>query len=248
MLPIITVKTAKGDVGAIFSAPETKDKVPAIILIHEVWGLNDNIKDIAGRLAGEGYAVLAPDLISQTGITEQIGPSILKEIANPDTKNEAQKKMREAMAPLQNPEFGRDTILRLEGCYNFLLSSGKTDNRIATVGFCFGGTYAWNMAIHQPGLAAAVAFYGHAPLDEDELSNISCPILAFYGERDENLVKQLPRLREIMDRLDKDFDYLVYKNAGHAFFNHTNLAAYNREAAEDSWVKTLAFLEKAMER
>src|SRR5690349_2804816 len=111
-----------------------------IILIHEIWGLTDHIKDMANRFASVGYAVMAPDLLSHTGVTAKISPQIMQEIANPATRDEAQKKMREAMAPVNSPEFGAETLEKLQDCFRFLQQEKKQAN-VAVVGFCFGGTY-----------------------------------------------------------------------------------------------------------
>jgi carboxymethylenebutenolidase len=242
----ITIKTSKGDVPGYYVSPEGEGKFPALLLIHEIWGLNDHIKDVANRLASEGYAVLAPDLISHTGVTEKIDQSIMSELANPETRDEAQKKMREAMAPVHSPEFGKETIVRLQDCFEYLLNKEGVSEKIGVLGFCFGGTYAWELAVSHPSLAAAIAFYGHAPIDEKELQKITCPVLAFYGEQDINLIQDVPKIEEIMDRLEKDFDFIIYPNTGHAFFNDTNPARYNEAAAQDSWAKTIAFLKQHM--
>ncbi len=220
----------------------TENKRAGVILIHEVWGLNRNIRSLADRLAAEGYVVLAPDLISQTGITEKIDQSILAEVANPATRDEAQKKMRAAMSPIMSEEFGRETVERLRICFDYLKQCGLP--KIAVMGFCFGGTYSYSLAASEPALAAALPFYGHAPQKEEELGKISCPVMAFYGEKDTALVQGLPHLEASMKRLNKDFRYKVYPNAGHAFMNDTNPVTYNKEAAEDAWEKALQFLAK----
>ncbi len=240
----ITIKVSSREFPAYFAYPDEKKTFSAIILIHEVWALNNHTRDVANRLVEEGYAVLAPDLLSHTGITEKIDQTILKEIADPALRDEAQKKMRAATTPIMTPEFGKETIAKLEDCFTFLLNQEKVNGKVGVMGFCFGGTYAWNLAIQQPYLNSAVAFYGHAPMDEQQLAKIACPVLAFYGEKDSALVSQLSELEEIMDRLEKDFDFVVYPNTGHAFFNNTNPVTYNKEAAEDAWAKTLAFFSK----
>ncbi len=213
-----------------------------VILIHEVWGLNQNIRSLTDRLAAEGYLVLAPDLISQTGITEKIDPSILAEVANPVTRDEAQKKMRAIMSPIRSEEFGKETVERLKICFNYLKQEYGLE-KIAVIGFCFGGTYSYSLAVNEPDIAAALPFYGHAPEKEEELAKISCPILAFYGERDTTLVQDLPRLQMSMKKFNKDFRFKVYPNTGHAFMNNTNPTTYNKEAADDAWKEALHFLK-----
>jgi len=240
----LKVKTPHGEIPAYWAEPDAVGKYPTMVLIHEVWGLTENIKDIARRFANEGYIVLAPDLISHTGVTEKVDASIMAEIRNPATRDEAQKKLREAMTPIRTPEFGAQTLDRLKSCIDTLLASENSNGQVVAVGYCFGGTYAWQLAINMPDLDAAVPYYGHAPEDESLLSKINCPVLAFYGEKDENLMKQLPILEATMDKLKKDFTATVYQNAGHAFFNDTNKAMYVKEAAEDSWLKVLQFFQQ----
>ncbi len=213
-----------------------------VILIHEVWGLNQNIRSLTDRLAAEGYLVLAPDLISHTGITEKMDQSILAEAANPATRDEAQKKMRAIMTPIRSEEFGSETVERLKICFTYLRQEYGL-KKIAVMGFCFGGTYSYSLAVNEPALAAALPFYGYAPEKEDELAKISCPVMAFYGEKDTALVQDLPRLQISMKKLNKDFRFKVYPNTGHAFMNDTNPTTYNEEAADDAWREALQFLK-----
>ena len=215
---------------------------PGLILIHEVWGLNANVRNIADRFAAEGYAVLAPDLLSGTGIAEKISPEILQRVANPVTRDEAQKEMREAMAPIASPQFAEETLSKLQECFDFLLEHESTTGVVAVLGFCFGGTYAFSLAAAEPGLACAIAFYGHTDGIMDKLDNIDAPILAFYGELDTALIEGLPLLEEAMAEHEVDFSYKVYPNTGHAFFNDTNPTTYNADAAQDSWKQSIAFL------
>jgi carboxymethylenebutenolidase len=167
----------------------------------------------------------------------------MKQARDPATRDEAQKKIRAAWAPLNVPEFGKETVGRTRFCFDYLAHLKNVDaGRISVIGFCFGGTYAFSLAVNEPKLHSTVAFYGHAPESEEELAKIKCSVLAFYGEQDENLIKDLPALQEKMDRLEKDFESVVYPNCGHAFFNDTNPHTYNKTAAEDAWLKLLDFL------
>ncbi len=238
----IALTSEFGDFNAYLSLPEKIEKLPGIILIHEVWGLGDHIKEVSDRFAAQGYAVLAPDLLSHTGITEKIDQTILKEVHNPATRDEAQKKMRAAMAPIMVPEFGRQTLEKIQSCFKYLRSQDFASGKAAVLGFCFGGTYAFALATVQSQLSAAVVFYGQTPEPADKLENITCPVLAFYGEKDERLIGQLPQTRKAMTKYGKDFQSKVYPNTGHAFFNNTNPATYVKSSAQDAWEMTLKFL------
>jgi carboxymethylenebutenolidase len=229
---------------AYFTYPDDKTKVPGIILIHEIWGLVDHIKDVARRLTTEGYTVLAPNLFAGTNFNEKVAQSLVQEMANPATRDEAQKKMREIFAPTRSPEFAQEMFKKLEMCFDFLKNDAHTNGRIAIIGFCFGGTFSFGLATREPGLAAAISFYGRPPEPLDLVKKILCPILAFYGDNDAPLMESLPQLKNAMNVNGKNFESVVYPDAGHAFFNDTNSRMYNKPAAEDSWKRTLDFLKK----
>ncbi len=231
----------KEDFPGYLVAPEG-GKHPGLIIIHEVWGLNDNIKDISERIAKEGFVVLAPDLLAGSGVIEKLTPDITEGVKNPATRDEAQKKMREATSPIHSPEFAEMTVEKLMKCVDFLLKNEAVNGEVAVLGFCFGGTYSYALAASDSRIKAAVPFYGHGPEPLDKVKDISCPVLAFYGEKDTRLVDDLPELEAKMKELGKDFQYKVYPNTGHAFFNDTNPTTYNKEAATDSWHKSLEFL------
>lgn len=226
---------------AYHTFPDDGQKHAAVILIHEVWGLNDHIKNVADRLAQEGFNVLAPDLLSETGITQKVDQSIMKAIANPLTRDEAQKKLREAMAPAHAEGFAVQTVAKLKTAVAFILEDENVTGKVGVMGFCFGGTYSFSLA-EDSRIRAAVPFYGHAPENLEEIKDISCPVLAFYGENDHTLMEQLPHLKSAMQQNGKSFRSVVYPHTGHAFFNDTNLATYNPEAARDAWDKALGFL------
>jgi len=213
-----------------------------LIIVHEVWGLSDHMKDVTERFAAEGYLALAPDLLSETGIYEKVTPGLAEDLFNPETRNQAQPKIRELMTPLQEPGFGEQTVKKLRACFDYLAKDEMTGGQVAIVGFCFGGTYAFGLAAAERHLKAAVPFYGHSDQSVEQLKDINCPILAFYGEKDERLITALPELKHKMSEAGVDFTAQVYPNCGHAFFNDTNRFAYNEAAAKDAWQKTLDFL------
>lgn len=228
---------------AYYVTPDTQIKHPAIILIHEIWGLNDHIKSVAIRLQQQGYIVLAPDLFSDVDISMQVSASLFKDFTDPSKHDEVQKKMRDVFAPVHSPEFAATTIAKLQECFTYLLKQQECNGNIGIVGFCFGGTYAYSFAAEQPQLKAAVPFYGHAP-ESDRLNQIACPVLAFYGGQDKDLSSRIPELNETMALFHKKFQAVEYPDVGHAFFNDTNPDRYNKEAAEDAWGRMLEFLKE----
>ena len=229
---------------AFHTWPDKLGAAPGIIVVHEIWGLNENIKNICNRFSNEGFITIAPDLLGQTGVLEKISPSIFSQLRNKDTRHEAQAKMRDVMQPLSTKEFYDDVLEKLKACFNFLLNDPGMNGNIGIIGFCFGGTTSFYFAENEPRLKACVSFYGKQPQTVENVTKISCPVLAFYGEQDTELTVGLPELADAMKKYGKDFTYLIYPHAGHAFFNNSNQQAYNQAAAEDAWRKTLDFFKK----
>jgi carboxymethylenebutenolidase len=222
--------------------PESGEVKGAIIVIHEVWGLTDHIKSIADRFAAEGYIALAPNLFSDTDLEEYLSDEMARDLFNPEKRSAVQPKLREIMAPIHVPEFANSAKAKLKQCYDYIAQNPKVSAKIAVIGFCFGGTYSFQTAMLEPNLKAAIPFYGHADFSIDQLSNIKCPVLAFYGENDHNLVDGLSELKSKMSEAHVNFESIVYPDCGHAFFNDSNPYAYNEAAAKDAWPKVLEFL------
>jgi carboxymethylenebutenolidase len=215
-----------------------------LVLIHEIWGLSDHIKDVAERFGSEGYVVVAPDLLSRVGMTAHLGAELEAIMHSTDEKvrTDAQPRLREAMAPGRSPEFAEWAVPSLVKCVDFLAADEEVGGRIAVVGFCFGGSFSFALSSVDPRLRAAIPFYGTPPA-MTEYDSISMPVLAFYGDLDERLMESLPDVTRSMEAADVDFETVVYKNAGHAFFNDTNEHAFVPDAAEDAWLKSLDFLD-----
>jgi carboxymethylenebutenolidase len=235
------LEASGGAVPLYVSRPGGKPK-GSVIVVHEVWGLAPHIKDVADRFAREGYLAIAPDLLVETGITAELVGDLQEQLFDPERRTAVQPKLRELMAPLQAPGFGEKTTERVKECFDFLERQPDVHDRIAIVGFCFGGTYSFSLAVQEPKLKAAVPFYGHSDFTVAELSKIQCPILAFYGEQDERLVAGLEKLESDMHEAHVKFTAQVYPDCGHAFFNDTNRFSYNADAAKDAWSRTLDFL------
>lgn len=217
----------------------------AVLVIHEVWGLVDHTKAVADRLAAEGFLAIAPDLLSDDVDTAALG-ELQHGLFDPARRNEIQPKLRELMTPLHDPEFGRKALGHLLACVEYCEDLPEVRGKIGVMGFCFGGTYAIALASQERRICVAIPFYGQADQSVEELADIRCPVLAFYGEQDERLITLLPALTETMETAGVDFTSIVYPNCGHAFFNDTNPFAYNQAAAEDAWRRSLELLNTRM--
>jgi carboxymethylenebutenolidase len=199
--------------------PKDPRKYPSIIVIHEIWGLVDHIKDVSQRLASEGYVALATDLFE-----EEKGFD-LQEV----------RKLRE--------KFTEEIILnKLKGAFDYLQTLPFVNSsRIGSIGFCMGGGLSLLFACHSKDLAAAVVFYGRNPSPIDQVKNINCPILCNYAGADLAITQSdIDLLKETLTKYGKVFDVKIYPGAPHAFFNDTR-ESYRPEAAKDAWKRTLEF-------
>jgi carboxymethylenebutenolidase len=215
-----------------------------VVLIHEIWGLVDQIKDVAERLAGQGYVTIAPDLLGPVGLPAEAGSALLAVMSDPDpaVRNAAQPRLRESTAPIHAPEFAAFAIDALQRCVDQLAARPEVGERIAVTGFCFGGSYAFALAAADPRIVAAAPFYGSPPA-LDTVGDITASVYAFYGGKDERLMQSLPEVTQAMTDAGVDFTVQVYPEAGHAFFNDANPLAYDEAAAADAWARLLAFFE-----
>lgn len=214
----------------------------ALIVIHEIWGLVDHIKNVADRYASEGYLVLAPDLLSDAGVTPEIGAELFDLMYETDEQRRSanQPRLREAFAASRAPEFAAAALAKLTVVVDALERENGVDGRIGVLGFCFGGSYSFSLAEHDPRVRAAVPFYGTA--EPSEVASIHCPVLAFYGDQDKRLMDLLPAVQQAMTAAGVAFEAKVYQDAGHAFFNDTNPITFDPAAAGDAWSRSLEFL------
>jgi carboxymethylenebutenolidase len=198
--------------------------LPAIIVIHEWWGLNDNIRDMARRLAGEGYAALAVDLYGG---------------AKADNPDQAMQLMQAAMKDKPAGE------ANVRAAYHYL-TADQHATRVGVIGWCFGGGWSFSTALLLPDkLAATVIYYGPGlPTDKSRLAPLKMPILGFFGGQDQSIpVASVRQFEAALKELGKPVEIHIYENAKHAFANASG-GNYNAEAATDSWQRTVAFLAK----
>lgn len=197
------------------------EPLPAIIMIHEGMGLNDNIRAMAEKLAGEGYIVLAVDLFGGETAT---------------TTGVARVRMQKV---IENPEPAAENIRQ---AYDFLTSVAGAP-RVGSLGWSFGGGWSLNTAMLFPEeLDATVIFYGQVTNDDDRLRVISSPILGLFGAEDKGIsIASVRQFEAALERLRKNYEIHIYPGAGHAFADPSG-NAYNAEAADDAWGKMLEFL------
>jgi carboxymethylenebutenolidase len=197
------------------------EPLPAVIVIHDWSGLNDNIRAMADRLAAEGYIVLAIDLYGGETAT---------------TAGAARQYM---LNVVEHPETAQENIQK---AYDFVSRTAGAP-RIGSLGWGFGGGWSLNTALLFPDdLDAAVIYYGQGNTDEEELRTLNVPILGHFGAADEGIsVGSVRNFEDALERLRKDHEIHVYPGAKHGFADSTG-DAYNAKAAEDARVKTLEFL------
>ena len=196
-------------------------KMPAVIVIHENRGLVEHIRDVTRRVARAGFVAIAPDLLSRQGGVQNF--------TEPTQQTQAYGRTNQT-----------DRRADLLAGFELLKSMGAT--KIGMTGFCAGGGNTWDFAVNVPELAAAVPFYGAVPAIAD-LPKINAPVLAMYAERDRGLTTNLFPVAAEMIRLQKAFGMNIYEGAGHAFHNDTG-AAYNGQAADDAWSRTMLWFDK----
>jgi carboxymethylenebutenolidase len=207
---------------------------PGVVVIPDVWGLSDHTRDIAQRLAREGFAALALDVYRKTGRPSLSDPA------------QAMAWIRELSDPLvlETVQEGIDALARLAG-----------GRKVGLIGFCMGGQYAWLAACACRGLSAVAPFYGmlrYEPgLDATKkpreplaaVADLSCPALGLYGREDAIIPNaDVDELELRLARQRQPFEIVRYAGAGHAFLNDTRPAMYRPEAAADAWRRLLAFL------
>jgi carboxymethylenebutenolidase len=229
-----------------YRAEPTGDPKAGLIVIHEIWGLVDHIKDVADRFAAEGFLVVAPDILTVVGVTPAVGAELYALMSNPDeaTRLAAQPRLREAFSGSRSPEFAAGAVASLKKVVDYLVDQPGMDGRIGVTGFCFGGTYSFALAAADPRVRVAVPWYGTAPAPE-AMAGIAGPVLAIYGGVDETLMAALPGVTSAMADAGVDFTAKVYEGAKHAFFNDTAMN-YDPDASADAWPLALAFLEKEL--
>jgi len=222
----VSYKSGDETVQGMLYAPTGKGPFPALIVVHEYWGLNDWVKEQASKLADQGYVALAVDLYrGKVGDTPEVAHELMRGVP-PDRA-------------------GRD----LRGAYDFLAAQPNVKkDRIGAIGWCMGGGYALEVAIAEP-LAATVINYGHLVSDPEEIKKIQGPILGLFGGQDHGITPDdVKKFQQAMEQQGKKIEVKIYPDAGHAFENPNNKQGYRAEDAADAWQRTVAFLANTLKK
>ena len=223
----VTYKSGGDTVTAELYTPEGRGPFPALIVIHEWWGLNDWVKEQASKLAGQGYIALAIDLYRG------------KVAGTPDQAHELMRGVPEDRATED-----------LHAAFTFLASQPEVKkDRIGAIGWCMGGGYSLDVALQEPTLAADVINYGHLAVTPQALGKIQAPILGLFGAQDQGIPPaDVEKFEQSLKQLGKKVEIHIYPDAGHAFENPNNKAGYRAEDAADAWQRTVAFLAGTLKK
>jgi len=246
------------DMIAYVATPKTKERQPAIIVVHEAWGLNDQIKSVANRYAQEGFVAVAPHLFCrEKDLTEQVIEKAMMQMWQiPPEKRNDPAAMQKLMASLPENDrkavnyffTGREkaekTMMQdLLCCVNYAKTLETVNGEsLGITGFCLGGGLTYQLATEYP-FKAAVPFYGANPKPLEAVAKISGPVFGVYAGEDQRITSGVPALVESMITHKKTFQLKIYQGTQHAFFNEKR-PSYNKDAAEDAWALALAFFNK----
>jgi len=219
-----------GKLRAWVSYPERKDRAPVVIVIHEIFGLSDWIRSVADPLAAAGYIAIAPDLLTGKG------PN------GGGTEAFASRDDVVAGVRALTPD---EVVTKLNAVRDYGIKLPAANGRTATVGYCWGGSTSFTYATRQPGLNAAVVYYGGSPGDASTLAAIKAPVLGLYGEDDARVNATVPPAQAEMKKLGKVFDVHTYAGAGHGFLRaQSGREGANLKAAQQAWPTMLAFFKQ----
>ena len=221
----VTYPGSGGEMKGYLAHPaDQTGKLPAVIVIHENRGLNPHIKDVARRIALEGFVALAPDLLSPAGGTP----------ADED-------KARDMISKLDPAQ----TIANEVATLKFLETNDLSTGKVGVVGFCWGGGAANDLAVAAPDLGASVAYYGRQPKAED-VAQIKAPLLLHYAGLDDRTNAGIDAFKKALDAAGKEYTVYIYEGANHAFNNDTSDARYNKQAADLAWGRTIEFFKQKL--
>lgn len=230
----VEVKRGERAIHTFVAFPEKSGKTAAVILIHENRGLTDWVRATADKLAGEGYLVLAPDLLSGAAP----GGGRTKDFASSDAA-------REAIGKLKAPDVTAD----LHAVADYAKTIPAANGTLFVSGFCWGGTRVWDFAVSRADLSGAFVFYGTATDDAlAKAEKIPCGVYGFFGGNDARVNATLEKTSAALKAAGKIFEPVIYDGAGHAFMRlgeEGTPTPANKAGMEKAWERWLALLGEA---
>ncbi len=232
----VKVATSQGDIPAYRAMPDKGAKFPTVLVVEEIFGIHEHIKDLCRRLAKAGYFAIAPECFARYG--------------DPSKYTNMQELMRDVVGKTPDASVMSD----LDAAAAYAEKSGKADtSKLAVTGFCWGGRITWLYSAHNPKVKAGAAWYGRIVGNQSELqpkhpidvaADLKAPVLGLYGAKDQGIpVDTVEKMREAVKAAGKTTEIIVYPEAGHGF-NADYRPSYNKEAATDAWAKMLAWFKK----
>ena len=232
----VKIPVKDGTIPAYRAAPDKGGPFPTILVVQEIFGVHEHIKDVCRRLAKLGYLAIAPELYARQGDVSNLTdiPGIISKVVSKVPDSQVMSDLDAAAAWAKKDGHG-DTA------------------KLGITGFCWGGRIVWLYAAHSKNLKAGVAWYGRltdksTPLQPkhpiDLVTDIKAPVLGLYGEKDTGIpVKDVEAMREALKKADKPGELVVYPDVPHAFFADYR-PSYRKEAAEDGWKRLQAWFKK----
>lgn len=232
----VKVPVADGTLPAYRAAPAAGERLATVLVVCEIFGVHEHIKDVCRRFAKAGYLAVAPELFARQG--------------DPSKYSDIQTLIREVVAKAPDAQVMAD----LDATAAWAAAEGRGDpDRLAITGFCWGGRITWLYAAHQPRLKAGVAWYGRLVGDPtpnqpkhplDLVEELKAPVLGLYGGKDQGIpLDTVELMKEAAEKAGKTVEFVVYPDAPHAF--HADYRpSYRAEAAEDGWQRCLAWLQR----
>jgi carboxymethylenebutenolidase len=231
----VKVPAKDGEMPAYRAMPDKGGPFPTVLVIQEVFGVHEHIKDLCRRLAKAGYFAIAPELYARQG--------------DPSKYTDTQKLVAEVVVKVPTDQVMSD----LDATAAYAKSSGKADTaKLAVTGFCWGGFATWMYAAHNPNLKAATAWYGSdrkiselQPKNPADIAGqVKCPVLAFYGGQDQSIPKEtIEKRQEACKAAGKTCEVKIYPDAPHGF-NADYRPSYRADDAKDAWNRMLAWFKQ----
>jgi len=232
----VKIPTADGEIPGYRAMPEKGSRFPTVLVVQEIFGVHEHIKDICRRFAKLGYVAVAPELYARQGDVSHI------------------ENIQDIISKVVSKVPDAQVMSDLDAAAAWASKESKGDlGRLGITGFCWGGRVVWLYSAHNSQLKAGAAWYGRlvGPTTQlqpknpiDLVADIHCPVLGLYGGKDQGIpVESVEKMRAALKEAGKTAEFIVYPDAGHAF-NADYRPSYNEAAAKDGWEKLLAWFKK----